>query len=465
MSTEPAKPAEGAAAPAAKEPLKTVPADIRNRVLGGKPPEATDTSPAAEAEKLRKAKETADAATAAAEKKKKDDAATAAAAGKGALDGEKPRVRKVKDGPALPEKLPVAETRSVEEIARALREEEATARAAAALPKLKPEEEAEVEFARYAEKKHPDKYTGFAKRVSDFYVSYEQHRTAKAAEFGGVNTPEFRDYLESEEHKAFVRENRPAYVRGDREKLRDDQIADRSREETRAEMAPQLKELERQTNELRFAPVIQGRKNQAMKIIVTDPNQVKDPALEGFAADPMKFGAEHPEEAQLIASEAAQVIDLIDEVYRIDHDLVDLNPLKRPQQQRIREFMVGPNTELRAKHPNGIEMPDKKILIDAETFQKRGLSNNPQYRVFTADEIAGMLAATGNAAIIEKLKKRSVGVSKSIYAKKPEAAAAAPGSQGALLEDEGGSPGAPSSAAPGSPGKSNEKKSLASKYA
>lgn len=440
MSTVTASPADGtAAAPAAgaapaDKPKITpsIAASIRRRAQGL--PELTPEQMAEAKTKSDADKAAADlAAKTAADRK----AAEAAAAAPPAPVVEK--VRKVKAGPALPEpkQTPAGDQKSVaEQVAEAMAKDKAAA-AAAGTPTVSPEIEREVELAKFAAKKHPDKYAGMADKVAGFYAARDTMLAQKAKELGGQTSGEFKDYVESDEFKDWVRTNRPAYQRGDVAKLQEDMIADRVRAETRAEMAPELKALERQTAELRHAPEINALTNQALKIIITDPSDEKDPALAGFSADPIKFGEQFPDEARLIASSAADAIDQIKEVYRIDRDLVDFNP-RQPtaRQAQIREFAVERNARLREKHPTGLEMQDGKILIDADTFEKRGLHADARYRTFTADELAGMIAAETNAAVRDKLRVRREGVTKSIYAPRAPAAAPVPPVQETVRETE-----------------------------
>lgn len=457
MST--ATPAVAAtAAPAAggaSAPSK-IPADIRRRAQGL----TALTKEQQDEEKAKADKVVADAAAAKAadEKKLADEAkakADAAAVGAPAVE----KVKKVKSGPPLPE-APPADTRSVEEQVREAMEKDKRAGGAAGAPALAPEVQREVDLAAFAAKKHPDRYAGMADKIVGFYGARDTMLAEKAKELGGQGTGEFKDYLESDEFKEWVRLNRPTYQRGDVAKLQEDMIADRARTEARAEMAPELKALERKTAELEHAPDIRLRTDQALKIILADPNPEKDPALEGFAKDPMKFGEKYPEEAGLIATQAAEAVELIREVYRIDRDLVDFDP-KRPteKQVQINRFMVAQNGALREKHPNGIEMNDGKILVDAATYEKRGLRSDQRYRTFKADEIAGMIAAQRNAEVLTKLRQRREGVTKSVYAPKVAVTAGAQnGQQPAKADDAPPSPDAVVTRASGGKGKPAETK-------
>lgn len=474
MSTAPAPAAGAAAAPAAgaapaKDASKSVPKEIRDRVLGARPVPPADKTPAeVEAERLRLEKEEADKKTAA-EKKQKEEADKATAEKTAAAD-KAARVKKLpKDGPELPAAAaPGTDSRSIEQIVRDVLPDitKSTATAPAA-PEMNPEALREIELAKFAERKNPERYSGFADKVTNYLKSQDELVAKKAAELGGQNTPEFRDYLESDEFRGWQKQHRPAYVRGDRDKLAEGMIADRARAEATAEMTPKLKELERKTLALEHTPQIEQRANAALNIIITDPRAEaeRDPALDGFKKDPLAFGEAHPEEAQVIAAEASETVQLIREVYSVDKDLVDFDPKKRPVQATIQKFMIEQNDTMRAKHPNGLEMPDGKILIDAKTYVARNLDKDPRYRIFNADEMAGMLAVTANGRIIEKLQKRRVGVTKSVYAAKPTEAAPAQDGQKKKDDDEAPSPGAPSSSAPGTKKNVKTEKTLAGRYA
>lgn len=425
--TPPATPPVPAAAPAVKS---SVPADIRNRVLGGKvaPPPAAPTPPAAPA-------------AGAAPVPPAPGTPPAPPAGDPPPPPEpKPRVRKVKDGPELPA-APAAPLIPP-----------AAPPAPPAAPAVDPEIQREIDLANFAAQRNPDRYAGMADRVKGFFGAHTDLLRDKAKELGGERSGEFKDWLQSDDYKAWITENRPNYQKGDKTRLQEDMIAARARDEARREMEPELKKLERATATLEHAPVIRAQSDAALRIMLTDPNAEKDPALEGFAKDPMKFGEAHPEEARLIANEAQETVELVQEVIRIDRDLVDFNPrAPTPIQAKIRDFSMAQNAKLRETRPNGVEMADGSILIDADTYHRRGLSKDPRYRVFNSEELVGMLAATKNAEILAKLKQRRDGVSKSVYAPRAPAAPPPP----AAPEGGGDAPPSPmagSSAAPGGRG-------------
>lgn len=464
MSTAPATtagaaaaPAPGvAAAPAAKTKIETVPKDIRNRVLSGRTSPATppakpgETPPAAAGAPGGAPAEGTPAAGSA------PPAPAAGVPAAGASEPVKSKVKKVKDGPALPAApaagTPPPDNRSVEQIVREVLPE-ITRESAPAPPAVDPEVQREIDLAAFAEKKNPERYAGMAGKVKGFFTSHQELVAAKAKELGGEKSGEFKDWIESDEYKAWVASNRPSYVRGDKQKLAEDLVAERARAEARKEMAPELKALERQTAELKHAPVIHAKKERCLQIILTDPGEAKDPALVEFAKDATKFTQAYPEEGRLIAAEALEAVELIEEVYKVDLDLVEFNPrAPTPRQAKIREFSVALNAELRAKHPNGFEAADGKFLVDAETFNRLGLHKDDRYRTFTADEIAGALAAQRNADVLNKLRQRREGVTKSIYAPRAAPAVAAPSGQVATSSEDMNSPTSPSAAAPGGRG-------------
>lgn len=420
----PVPPAEAAAKSAAW-------ASIRARVLGGKTKPPAETPPP-----------TPPAAPAAAAPGAPAAPAAPAAPPAGDPPPAAPRVRKVlKEAPPLPA-APAAPPPPA-----------APAAPAAAAPPVDPEVQREIDLAAFAARRNPDKYAGMDGRVKGFFTAQGELLAAKSKELGGDRSPEFRDYLESDEFKAWQSQNRPSYHRGDRTKLAEDMVADRARAEARSEMAPEFKALERKTAELQHAPMIEAQANAALRIMLNDPHSERDPALVAFAANPAKFGEDHPEEARIIAEEANQCVELVKEVIRLDRDLVDFNPrAPTPQQKIIREFSLKQNASLREKHPNGIPMADDSILIDAETYERLGLHRDPKYRVFNAQEIVGMLAATRNSEMLQRLSVRRVGVSKSIYATPAIAPASGPSGQPPASPEPPASPAAPTSAAPGSRG-------------
>lgn len=414
-----------------KNGKKSIAPSFRDRVLNGArpaPPETPEQKAKREADEKAKT-DAAQKEKEAAEAKVREDAEKAKGGNAGAPTS---RVKKVKAGPELPPETPPASGPSGEALREVVREVVAETNRPStetSTPSLDPEIQREIEIARFAETKHGDKYTGMAGKVEKFFRERDQLVAAKAKELGGQKSPEFREWLDGDEFKGWIDENRPSYQRGDKAKLTEEMIADRAREEARREMEPEIKRIDRQSREMQVKPIIdQVTTHLVQKVILVDPAEKpedKDPALTGFAANPMKFGEEHPEEARLIAQDANEVVELVSELYRIDHDLVDFDPKKpTPRQQQLREFSVQQNTVLRKEHPNGIEMQDGKILIDADTYTKRGLHKDPRYRVFNTEELAGMLAHERRMKLLGKLSQRREGVSKSIYAPKPAAGGA-----------------------------------------
>lgn len=445
MSTT-AAPAAGAA-PAAASPAPTkIASEIRRRAQGLPPldPEAA----AAKAESDRKTAEAKAATDKAAADAAKAEADRKAAEAAGAPPPVVEKVKKVKAGPALPEPE-VKPGKTVEELVRevlpVITKESA---AASAAPQVSPEIERELEIAAFAAKRHPEKYAGQAEKIIGFYESRDALLAQKAKELGGAASDDYKEWLKGDELTEWVRSNRPGYQRGDAARIQEEMIADRAKAEARAEMEPQLRELERRTLTVQHEPEINARVGEAMRIIITDASEQKDPALVGFVTDAAKFGADHPEEARLIAGEANEAAELIREVYRVDRRLVEFDP-KRPTdlQRQVGDFMRAKNVELQKQFPTGLERPDGTILIDAQTYEARGLAKDKRYRTFNADDVAGMMAAERNAALRAKLASRREGVAKSVYAAKP-APAPADGQSAEVAAKPGEA--APSPEAPGS---------------
>lgn len=471
-----------AATEAGKAKVTSVPKDFRSRFLSGKKPEKTADQLAAE----KRATEEADAKAKADKEKADAEKAKATAAAAAPAGGETKRPKK-KDVPELPTAKPGAAAAAdrdtlrqvVQEVVRetgagAAASPGTTAAAATAATNVDPEVQRELDIATFAEKKHPDRYNGLSKRLSDYYQSRDQLLNAKAKELGGFKSAEFRDFIEGDEFKSWNDENRPTYQRGDKTKLAEEMISARAREEAEAAMKPKLQELDRKQRALEVAPLINQSVAHARNIIFTeqddpnDPKKEKDPALIAFAKDPNKFGEDYPEEASIIAQEAVQGLELVQEVYRMEHDLVDFVPDKpSPLQQMIRKHTSEVNQQLREKFPKGVQREDGKILIDVDTYNRLGLEKDPRYRVLTADEIAGTLAATTHARVLDKLRRRREGITKSIYAVKSQPSDQNGQQQAAAAATERPAPGAAVAAAPGTrtePAPDDRKKALKRKH-
>jgi hypothetical protein len=419
--------------------------DIKKRILRGDAP----PPPISDEEKQRLEKEAADKRAA----EEKAEADKKAAEEKAAQEAKAKQERK--KAPKLPEPPPIAPKPDTKTLAETVREilPEITRQNATPPPKLSPEVEAEIKLAEFAEKQGGEYYQGHAKKVMDFYVVNDEHLAAKAKELGGYRSEDYRQYLESEEYRGFVAQHRPTYQRGDKQKFQGGQIAARAAEQTRKELEPKMRELELKQLETQHAPEIDQLVHGALTVMVADPaekEEERDPALVEFAKDPKKFGEQYPEEMRIIATEADAFTRRIRSIKRVSLGLEVGDVEKNADHRYVSDYMVRQNKAMQEKNPNGIRMPDGKILVDAETYHKHKLQSNRDYRTWTVEEVAGMLAAEGNAQILTRLKQRREGVAKSIYAKPPPALPPANNGQGAGTEETPPSPEASTSRASGS---------------
>lgn len=463
MSNEPATNAPAAATPEttnATAKVTTVPKSIRDRVLGVRQIPPTETEKAAAAEKEASDKAAADKAKADAEAKAKETAAADA--------GPTTKLKKAKAGPPLPEKKPAAADPGTE-LRDTVRQVLAESGAAAgpAKTKLSPEQERELELAQFAEQTGGEQYAGFAEKLTTFYGANQEHLTEKAKELGGPQSAEFKEYIQSDEYRGFLREVQPRYANpADKSKFTEKMIESRAREATLRELDPKLKEMERKNREITLTPIIQQKTQQAVQHIITDVREPdkREEALTEFVKDPTKFGEEFPEEARLIASTANEYAGYVEEIYRVNEGLVPVD--QNPKQQAIRTYMTKVNRVMQEKNPSGLEMPDGKILVDAITYTERGLQNDPRYRTWTADEMAGMMSNEGNDQLIKRLQQRREGLQKSFFTRKPKETIAAPATTTQPAAGDPPSPGAVTRAAPNTASKTPpESKSLARKYA
>jgi len=459
----------GDAAPATKstdQPAKItrVPDDVRRRILsGGRMPPEDAAAAKEKADKLAAEKKSADEKAA----KEKTDKETA---DQKKQSDEAAAKKKKKEAPALPDlkSPPPGPGIDPKDLAQTVRdmlpEIQREQRADPQKRTFSPEVEQELVLARFAEQHTPEKYKGMAEKVESFYVAQDQLLAEKAKELGGQRSHEFKNYLESDEYRDWVSRSQPRYERGDKQKLTEAAIAARAEGEAMRKLAPQIDELKKKTLEVEHAANIRQQVQQSYVHILANPPDDPDPALEGFSKDPMKFGEEHPEEARVIATEAQTFGNLIETVHRVDVGLIDPKADKA-ELKWIRTFMNRQNAEMAKKNPNGLQMPDGHILVDAVTYDKHQLHKDPRYRTWSATEMAGMIALEGNAQVLARLRARRDGVATSVYAKPPALPVLGESGQEKKEPDTKKSPEADVSRSPGGRKENKEKKSLAKQYA
>lgn len=354
------------------------------------------------------------------------------------------RVRKVAPAPAPP--APTAE-----EIAKATAEELRKQPAPPpdkkpAPPSLAPEDQQELELAAYAAGKKKDRYAGMDEKLTTYFKKRDDLLMAKATELGGADGPEFREYLESEEYKVFVRSNRPAFHRGDRSELERAKIRDEANADADQRLSGTRRELERKINEVKLAPVIESRVNAAISELLA----VDDEVVKSYQTDPAKALTEQKLEAQEVENAAVGLRVAVAEYLQIHNNLKDPDP-KNPLHSFLDTFITNQGAILDQK-PEAERVRDGKILVSPGRFYELEKSGKAKgYATFDDTDVVTMLTTFSKGLLPENLKAIRSTIKASGYER-----VAKPASGDAPPAADEGAPPSPRAGASRAPGPSDK---------
>lgn len=388
-TTEP--PAAGAAK------IKEVPADVVQRVMRG---EAVTAKP--DPEKLKKEQEAqaAKEKEEAAAKEKTEKEKTA----KEAADKKKLEQKTLPPIPATTAAAAITK----EEVRTIVKEERAAPAGGAQTSTFTPEDQTDLDLAQFAARTHADKYADLPKRLTEWIGRRDQFLADKAKELGGRDSADFRDFVRGDEFGRYVRENAPSYQRGDAKRIYEEHLEDRGVQRAKREMQPQLDAVQRKQNALEQAPIIQKNINDGMITMIGGPDPQPDESLVEFAKSPVEFVKSNEVEGSIITRHATFFKEAMEETLKITSGLVDVTKMGQPTptQAWINQFIMQKDREIETGYPNGVRMPDNKILVSAQQFERLQSSRAPnlsEYRMMAPAEIVGAIAIEGRAEIKRQL--------------------------------------------------------------
>lgn len=437
-------PAATATATPAKPTADTTVVKTAIARLTGRSPAAPAGSPAQPADE----KPVATPAPAAGDKPPGEPPAAAAAPAPAPEAGTKgaDRVRKVAPA-ATPPATPAPTAKEIAAAtAEEMRKQAAPPAEKPAAPNLAPEDQQELELAAYAAGKKKDRYAGMDEKLTAYFKKRDDLLMAKATELGGADGPEFREYLESEEYKVFVRSNRPAFHRGDRSELERAKIRDEANADADQRLAGTRRELERKIDEVKLAPVIESRVNAAISELLA----VDDEAVKSYQADPAKALTEQKLEAQEVENAAVGLRVAVAEYLQIHNNLKDPDP-KNPLHSFLDTFITNQGAILDQK-PEAERVRDGKILVSPGRFyelEKAGKAKG--YATFDDTDVVTMLTTFSKGLLPENLKAIRSTIKASGYER-----VAKPASGDAPPAADEGAPPSPRAGASRAPGPSDK---------
>jgi hypothetical protein len=338
------------------------------------------------------------------------------AAAPAAATTETPKVKKV--APVAP--LPPVTTEQIEAAAKAganaaLAEKKtdappAATTIAAAEPTLSPEDQAEVELATYASTAMPEKYKDLPAQIKAWVQQRDEFIAAKAKELGGAKSQEFKEFLEGDEFKDFIKANRPGFRSGDRSKVEREKIKAEASAETDKKLKTQQKEFERKLAAVQLEPVIKDQVGKTIDLLL----EGEDDVLKAYREKPDVTLAERPLEAKEVHTVAVAIQKTADEYLRVSNGLIDPDP-KNPLHQWLDQFITDQDARL-DKMPAEKRTREGRLLVSHATYDSMKAKDPKSVAnvdVFTPEDVLFMIVANGRATIDGRLQEIRTSIEKS----------------------------------------------------
>lgn len=322
-------------------------------------------------------------------------------------------------------------------------------------PTLSPEDQAELELATYASTAMPEKYKELPAQIKAWVQQRDEFIAAKAKELGGAKSQEFKEFLEGDEFKDFIKSNRPGFRSGDRSKIEREKIKAEANAETDKKLQAQRKEFERKLATVQLEPVIKEQVGKTIDLLL----EGEDDVLKAYREKPDETIAERPLEAKEVHVVAVAIQKTADEYLRVSNGLVDPDP-KNPLHQWLDQFITEQDARL-DKMPVEQRTRDGRLLVSHATYDSMKAKDPKSVAnvdVFSPEDVLFMIVANGRATIDGRLKEVRTSIEKSGFKRetpKPAETTQTNDAQNAPKE-ETQSPKAGASKAPGHKGEASD---------
>ena len=226
-------------------------------------------------------------------------------------------------------------------------------------PKLEflPEEQAEIDLAKFAATQDPSKYKELPGKFEEFF------RRNKAFIDGQIQkNGEFDP--ESQEYADFRKSNLPKLSRIDRENLRVAQAATEAEKRAEAKIKEAEARMQRELSALRVEPVIKSEINRTREVIAEILPEDAKAKFIGNAAD---LEQTHLLEARVIKPIMADMENLVGEYYRLTSGIKAVD-LDNPQHQWLNDFVTQQGKAIDDMPESERRLPDGKTLVSRQRY-------------------------------------------------------------------------------------------------
>ena len=256
-------------------------------------------------------------------------------------------------------------------------------------PKLEflPEEQAEIELAKFAATQEPGKYKELPGKFEDFFRRNKAFIDSQIQKDGEFDP-------ESQEYADFRKANLPKLSRVDRENLRVAQAATEADKRADVKIKEAEERMRREVSILRVEPVIKSEVQRTREVIA---EALPDDARSQFLAKAGDFEKTHLLEARVTQPIMADMENLVGEYYRLTTGIKGVD-LDNPQHRWLNDFVTGEGDRLDAKPEAERRLADGKVVVSRQRYAQAMRSDPDAQRKYVPLGDAQVVAAMQRTA-------------------------------------------------------------------
>ena len=234
-----------------------------------------------------------------------------------------------------------------------------------------PEEQAEIELAKFAATQEPGKYKDLPGKFEDFFRRNKAFIDSQIQKNGEFDP-------ESQEYADFRKSHLPKLSRVDRENLRVAQAATEAEKRAEVKIREAEERMRREVSVLRVEPVIKSEVQRTREVIAEAlPDEVKKQFI----------GAQDFEETHLLEARVAKPImadmeNLVGEYYRLTAGIKSVD-LENPQHRWLNEFVTKQGEAIDAKPESERRLADGKVLVSRQRYYQAVRSDQDAARKYS----------------------------------------------------------------------------------
>lgn len=234
-----------------------------------------------------------------------------------------------------------------------------------------PEEQAEIDLAKFAAVQDPGKYKELPGRFEDFFrrnKAFIDEQIKKNGEFD----PEGQEYSD------FRKANLPKLSRFDRENLRVAQAATEAEKRAEVKIKEAEERMNRAVSALRVEPVIKSEVQRMREVIAEIlPDDVKKQFVSA-----QDFEKTHLLESRIVTPVMADMENLVGEYYRLTSGIKGVD-LDNPQHRWLNDFVTQQGEINDAKPEAERRLADGKVLVSRQRYAQAMRSDPDAQRKYS----------------------------------------------------------------------------------